>query len=305
MASAPLHRTILALGLALLLLPFVGGGAAAQSTAPTYYLSLGDSLSVGRQPDSHVQSHSTTLGYVEVVTRGLSQRAGRTVRPIKLGCGGTTATALGGPTCTSRYPGSSQVAQAERFLKAHPGQVALVTIQIGDNDVEGCVSPRGIPRSCVDYGMRTLRRNLPAIAQRLKRAAGASVPVIGVSDYDQFLAFYLWGGRSRQVALDSVSFLDNLNATMSSIYRAAGVGVADASGRFATRSVHRFVSLAGHGRVPLAVARICQWTWACSRPPIGFNDHANTAGYHAIGLTILDTFDSIARGGSSGGASAP
>jgi len=293
--------TILVL-LALAVIPLMAQPASAQAT-PTYYLSLGDSLSVGRQPDSQGHGHSTTSGYVEVVARGLSQRVGP-VRAIKLGCGGTTGTALSGPTCNAHYPGGSQVVQAERFLRSHPGQVALVTVQIGDNDVEGCVSPRGIPQGCVDYGMRTLSRNLPVIARRIKRAAGAHVPVVGVSDYDQFLAFYLRGGKSRQAALDSVGFLGRLNATMGAIYRHAGVGVADASGRFATRSLHRFVSLAGHGRVPLAVARICEWTWACSRPPIGFNDHANTAGYHAIGLSILHAFDLLAPP-SSGGAGAP
>lgn len=302
MASSFPKWTIFLL-LALAATQLAAAPASAQAP-PTYYLSLGDSLSVGRQPDSRGSSHSTTSGYVETVTRGLSQRSGAAVQAIKLGCGGTTGTALNGPTCNSHLPGSSQVAQAERFLKSHPGQVALVTIQIGDNDVEGCVSPSGIPQGCVDYGMRTLSRNLPVIVGRIRGAAGAHVPVVGVSDYDQFLAYYLRGGASRRVALASVGFLGRLNSTMGAIYRHAGVGVADASGRFATRSVHHFVSLAGHGRVPFAVARICQWTWACSGPPIGFNDHANTAGYHAIGLSILHAFDLLAPP-SSGGASAP
>jgi len=300
-ASFFAKRTILVL-LALAALTVTAQPASAQAT-PTYYLSLGDSLAVGRQPDAQGHGHSTTSGYVETVARGLSQRVGP-VSAVKLGCGGTTGTVLSGPTCNSRYPGGSQVVQAERFLSSHPGQVALVTIQIGDNDVEGCVSPRGIPQGCVDYGMRTLSRNLPVIAGRIKRAAGAHVPVVGVSDYDQFLAYYLRGGTSRRVAIASVGFLGRLNATMDAVYRHAGVGVADASNRFATRSLHRFVALAGHGRVPLAVARICQWTWACSRPPIGFNDHANTAGYHAIGLSILHAFDLLAPP-SSGGATAP
>ena len=47
-------------------------------------------------------------------------------------------------------------------------------------------------------------------------------------------------------------------------------------------------ALAGHGRVPLAVRRICTRTWACSPAPVGFNDHANARGYRAIAATVLN-----------------
>jgi lysophospholipase L1-like esterase len=258
---------------------------------------------VGRQPDPAGHEHNTNDGYVEVVARGLSRRYG-TVRSIKLGCGGTTATALRGTPCNRSYGAGSQVQQAERLLAANRSRTALVTIQIGDNDVEGCLSSRGISRSCFDSRLATMRANLQTIARRIRHAAGGHVPVIGIADYDQFLAYWLRGGRPRQIGLASVRFVGKLNATMDGVYRAAGAGAADAGVRFATSRVRTYVSTRQYGRVPLPVARICSWTWACARRPRGPDDHANHTGYRAIGLAVLDTFDAIA-GDPSGGAGGP
>ena len=34
--------------------------------------------------------------------------------------------------------------------------------------------------------------------------------------------------------------------------------------------------------IPLNVARVCAWTWACTTPPSGPNIHANKNGYSVI-----------------------
>jgi hypothetical protein len=227
----------------------------------------------------------TNQGYVDFVARGLS-RDHPGLRTVKLGCSGeTTASMLSGGHCP--YEGGSEIAEAERFLRAHRGHIAAVTVNIGDNDVEGCMSNTRVDEACVSAQLAGIRARLPRIAARLRAAAGANVPIVGLSDYDQFLSAWLQGAAGRQVARRSVEVVGELNSTADAIYQKAGLGAADATGPFATSDLTHLVPLQGHGQVPLAVQRICTWTWACGAPPIGFNDHANTTGYRVLGGVVL------------------
>jgi lysophospholipase L1-like esterase len=162
-----------------------------------------------------------------------------------------------------------------------------VTVNIGDNDVEGCIDTRRIDRSCVSAGLAALRANLPPIAQVLRKSVAAGVPIVGVADYDQFLALWLRGRRGRAVAQGSIGVIRELNATIVGAFRHEGLSAADLSRRFATSDLRHSVTLKGHGRVPRGVQRICLWTWACSPPPIGFDDHANESGYSLIAAGVL------------------
>lgn len=254
----------------------------------TYYLSLGDSLATGTQPDAYGVDHPTNQGYADVVWARLhASRPG--LRLVKLGCGrGETArSVLVGGVCRG-YGAGSQLAEAERFLRAHRGEVMLVTVNVGDNDVEACLNDSGaIDLRCVDAALASLRRDLPRIVGGLRAAGGPGLRIEGLADYDQFLARWLDGPAGRRQARASVELLTRLNRTMDEAYRANGALAADAASRFATTDLHDRVPLPGHGRVPLAVARICRWTWACSPPPVGFNDHARPAGYRALADTLL------------------
>jgi lysophospholipase L1-like esterase len=162
-----------------------------------------------------------------------------------------------------------------------------VTVNIGDNDVEGCIDARGIDRSCVSAGLAAVRTNLPPIAQALGKSVAAGVPIVGVADYDQFLALWLRGRRGRAIAQESIGVIRELNATIVSAFRGEGLPAADLSRRFATSDLRHSAPLKGHGQVPRGVQRICRWTWACSPPPIGFNDHANATGYSLIAAGVL------------------
>ena len=166
----------------------------------------------------------------------------------------------------------------------------LLTVNIGDNDVEGCIDTTrpAVDSACIRRGMATIRRNLPVIARRLKAAAGSHTAVVGILDYDQFLALWLDGPAGRSVARRSVRIIGALNALMARIYRAAGVQVANAGVRFHTTDLTTRRTLPGVGRVPLAVERICRWTWACSDPPIGRDDHARSAGYRVIARAVME-----------------
>jgi hypothetical protein len=112
--------------------------------------------------------------------------------------------------------------------------------------------------------------------------------VVGLVDYDQFLSLWLQAAKGRAAARRSLPIIRRLNELATSIYRDAGVQVADASGRFATEDLAHRRNLPGHGTVPVAVYNICTLTWACSLPPIGHDDHARPAGYYQLGQAILD-----------------
>src|SRR3954451_1937939 len=263
-------------------------------SAPPRYIAIGDSLAAGLQPDSDGVDGPSGHGYADILGRRL-RRVYPGLRTHRLSCGGADTRTLvqGGAHCQGRgEPG--QLVQAERFMADHP-ETVLVTVNIGDNDVEGCVDTAApaIDDACVRRGLATVARNLPTIARRLKAAAGPHTAVVGVVDYDQFLALWLEGADGRRVARRSVALIERLNGLMARIYRAAGVLVADAGSRFGTRDLTTQRVLRGHGRVPLAVERICRWTWACSNPPIGHDDHARVAGYHVISQAVLDA---LARG---------
>jgi lysophospholipase L1-like esterase len=251
----------------------------------TYYVSLGDSLAQGWQPGPDGRSRRTSQGYVDYVASGLRARHPGLIA-VKLGCGGeTTASLISGGAC--HYSTGSELREAEAFLRSHRGQVVAVSVGIGDNDVERCLAGGSVDGACVNREMANIRARLPQIARRLRAAAGKRVPIAGLTDYDQFLAYWLRGKAGTSFARQSVPVVLDLNRTAAGIYTAAGVRSADATHRFATTDLSHMVRLAGHGMVPKAVARICTWTWACSAPPIGFNDHANATGYRVLGRVVL------------------
>jgi lysophospholipase L1-like esterase len=281
--------TTAALALAALMCAVVAS-ATADPARPSYYVSLGDSLARGVQPGSDGRSRETNQGYVDFVARGLA-RNHPGLRSVKLGCSGeTTASMLSGGHCS--YSGGSELAAAERFLRSHRGQVAAVTVNIGDNDVEQCMTNSQINEKCVSRQMAGIRSRLPGIASRLRAAAGTGVAVVGLTDYDQFLAYWLNGAAGQRMARRSVQVVDELNSAVNAIYQKAGLRAADATGPFATNDLTDQVPLKGHGKVPLAVQRVCNWTWACSGPPVGFNDHANATGYRVLGGVVLSALRS-------------
>ncbi len=57
---------------------------------------------------------------------------------------------------------------------------------------------------------------------------------------------------------------------------------------FATDQLDRYVQLKPYGRIPLAVARVCRWTWSCSDKD---DDHTNTAGYRVIAREVEKVLD--------------
>ncbi len=230
-------------------------------TGVEYYLSLGDSLAQGYQPDQLFKLVRDRYQHLALV---------------KLGCGGETTTTMivGSPWCGSGFAAGSQLAEAKAFLQAHRAEVAFVTLDIGGNDL---TSPDG-------GGVAAVQANLPKILAQLREEAGPEVPIVGMNYYHPFLPD-IWFGTHDPAALQgAVEAIVAFNDVLASLYAAAGDPMADVESGFSTSEVGD-----GDGDgVPDNVAQACTWTWRCTPPPHGPDIHPNSAGYGAI----ADAFES-------------
>jgi lysophospholipase L1-like esterase len=260
--------------------PALGATAASQ-----YYLALGDSLSAGAQPNSQGALVPTTAGYPHQLATLLREH-GRTLSLDDLGCSGeTTWTLVHGGVC--RYPGEpgtgAQLRAALDFLKAHKGHVPLVTIDIGVNDLRSCygISSAAKGTACVTPLLAGMSKTLAGVLKAL-RAADPSATIAGMTYYVPYLASWLTGSAGRAFATVQLSLAEQLNAALTADYEAAGARTGDVFGAFKSGDLSGKTTLPGHGSVPVAVARVCQWTWMCAAPPKGPNVHANKTGYGVI-----------------------
>lgn len=258
----------------------LGAPAGPSAAPPRYYLALGDSLAAGVQPDAHGRHHATTNGYADDLTVALRRDAPQ-LELVNLGRGGENAFSLIHGARGSRPP---QIAQAEAFLRAHRGDPTLVTLDIGANDVEDCHADLDFDAGCATAGVRSIRKNVPLIVMRLRAAGGPGLRVVGVNYYNGYLGNYVFGMYGRAVARRSVPVERQLDAELARAYGRAGVAVADVERAFSTDAFERPTTTRAGRRVPVAVERVCRWTYVCT--PLR-DDHANRAGYRVIAKAIL------------------
>jgi lysophospholipase L1-like esterase len=261
-------------------------GATARQARPrvSYYLSLGDSLSQGVQPDAAGASVPTQQGYANRLYAEL-RRGDPGLRLVKLGCSGeTTHTMINGGIC--RYPGGSQLAAAVSFLRApaHRGRVSLITIDIGANDPDSCVtrSTFGSAVSCIARSFPDTLTNLRKIMSALRAAGGSRVRIIGMSYYVPTLAQWRKGLLGEALARASEAVVVGYNRLLTGVYTAYGARVANVFSAFHSGDFSGSVTVRGIGSLPPNVAAICRWTWECASAPRGPNEHADAAGYDVI-----------------------
>jgi len=285
-----MYRVLSALAVAAALAVAVAGCSGSPSVRHrppvSYYLSLGDSLAQGVQPDAAGTSVETRRGYADQLYAALRvQHPG--LRLIKLGCPGeTTVTMMRGGIC--HYRGGSQLAAAISFLRAHRAKVSLVTIDIGANDADGCVTRLTFANfaSCLAKSVPQVTTNLTKILARL-RQADPKGRIIAMSYYLPALAQWRDGLVGQAVARVSELAIAGYNTLLNHVYQTYAVRVADVFGAFHTSDFAQQVTVPGLGRLPRNVAAICQWTWECAAPPRGPNVHANPAGYQVIAGAFL------------------
>ncbi|MEY9936198.1 SGNH/GDSL hydrolase family protein [Streptacidiphilus sp. MAP5-3] len=262
--------------------------AADHHGAPDYYVSLGDSLAAGYQPNV---GHNTDVSYTDQLYAQLKQHDPDLVH-VKLGCSGeTTETMIDGGICS--YPGAkSQLDAAVQFLRAHRGHVRYVTLDIGANDVDGCLSGGSIDLACAAKGIATVAVQVPEITAALHAAGGGRPQYAGMNYYDPFLAVWLTGPSGQQAARLSATLGVALNGAIEVGLKLGGFHVADVATAFSTLDFTDQATLPGVGQVPLNVARICEWTWECTP----YHDiHATPTGHAVIAGVFRDVFRDVFR----------
>lgn len=310
-------RRALGAGSIVLGLAAAGGGAVAvppagalrngvNAVAPSYYVAVGASEAVGYQPaPGHRHGAPSSRGYAEDLDQMEAARwPGLAL--IELGCPGITAVgALTGaspslpgegsagrpPWCA--YPQGSEVATAVHLIRQRAGRTVLVTVDLGFNDVWPCLRRDAVNEECVAVGLRQVGHNLPMILARLRAAGGHRMVLVGLEHSDPYLAEQLRGHAAFAAASETV--IDRLNDELAAIYTGAGDLVADVPAVYGTDDTTP-VHLAGYGRVPKGVARVCALTWMCTPE---HNLHPNDAGYRAIADAVAAAIATGALLGSS------
>jgi lysophospholipase L1-like esterase len=270
--------------------------AQAATRAPTYYVSLGDSYSVGFQPGL-----GSTPGYTVYVARHTR------LTLVNFGCGGATTTSIlnlvgcpnvlphtvGGVT----YPTTTQIAAAQAFISAHRGHIGLITVSIGGNDVTGCAAQVN-PIPCVGTAVNNIKTNVTTLAGDLRTAAGPGVPIIGSTYPDVILGTYVFPHNPAPPStvnlanLSVTAFKSLINPALSMAYASAGgslVDVTAATGAYT--SLNRTVKTKAYGTIPVPVASVCALTWFCTQG----NIHARTPGYTLIGKLYVARYNKVKR----------
>jgi lysophospholipase L1-like esterase len=266
---------------------------------PLFYLSLGDSYSVGYQPGM-----GATAGYTAVVAK----KEHMTLE--NFGCGGATTssvlTAIGclesgfGPVAAFDavpYPSTTQEQAALTFIAENPGRVGLITISIGGNDVTSCANAGSIGaiETCVTAADALISTDVgslvAALDSALSTAGDTTAKVVGLTYPDVILGDWVYpaGSADTNLARASVAAFDALiNPTLSAAYGASNfVNVTQAPYKTATAGVDTPLTTTQkdgpYGVIPSAVAEICKLTYFCA---LG-NIHANDKGYKFIGGLIV------------------
>jgi lysophospholipase L1-like esterase len=273
--------------------------AAAQAKAKQYYLSLGDSYAVGWQRPAEDVRGPTKQGFADQTVR-LAKHKGYKLELVNLGCGGATTTsileakgcpkearALGAP----KYK-STQVEAAEKFLRAHRGQVKLVTVSIGGNDVTSCAT-QADPVACVGEATKSIEKNVATLAKRLRKAGGKKVRIVGTTYPDVILGAWVRPPVDQGLAgLSVVAFKALVNPALETAYKAGKgklVDVTAATGAYG--SLDETTTLAPYGTIPVPVAKICELTWYCQ-----FGDiHSKKSGYKVIAELIVGTLPKLEK----------
>ncbi len=283
-------------GTALALVAVPGVGQAAKAP-PKFYLSLGDSYSVGYQPVL-----GATPGYTAVVAKKTKYQL------ENFGCGGaTTASILSAVGCLESgfgpvaatdavpYPTTTQAQAALSFIAAHRGQVGLITVSIGGNDVTACAGAGSLSAilTCVEAADTAITTNVGSLVSSLNAAlsnAGDTAPVVGLTYPDVILGNWVYpvGATNQSLASESVlAFDDLINPTLQSAYGAGNfVNVTQAPYKEATQGddtpLTSTMKVKPYGVIPDAVGEICKLTYFCSQG----NIHANDKGYKFIGQLV-------------------
>jgi len=259
-----------------------------------YYVSLGDSLAVGVQPNGVGLVVPTDDGYADQLfdsIRPAFEAGGpnRELRLVKLGCPGETLDdMLNGGNCV--YIAGSQLEAAVDFLDDNGSRVHLVTIDIGGNDFRDadCVAAT-VDLDCATTVSAQIATDLAAVLTALTNAADPNTTIVGMNYYNPYLSSWLEDAAGQAYAMESAQAVSIVTDVLGMTYDTAGVPWADVYTAFESDDFVTIVPTslpAPNNQLPVSVANICAFTYQCDPDPVGPDIHANTAGYSLIADTI-------------------
>jgi lysophospholipase L1-like esterase len=235
------------------------------------YLALGDSLAFGFQPNGDY-----THGYVDDLFQILQQEGVKAV--ANLGCPGESSITFISGGCPSPIPPhfqytGPQLTAAVNFLKANPGKVSIVTLDIGSNDVlrDTTITPSGcvINQPQFDTDLATLDANLtgtilPAIHKALTPKGHITDRIVMMNYYDPLQNF----------CPNTVPFTQTLNQHLAADVSGFGT-IVDVFGAF--------------GGAATPNPNICTYTWftlGCPTSSPTTDIHPTDLGYSVIASTF-------------------
>ncbi len=270
-----------------------GADAWHERTDVTYYVSVGDSYAAGYRADG-TSGIDAGDGYAYRLTEFLNRSGRSELR--NFGCVGQTAHGMqhdngcAADASTSGgvdYSGTSQLRAAAEFMAEHRGQIRLVTIAMGANDILRCLdhSDDDAIQQCAEQTSVEIREILGGFLAATRELLGHEVPIVGISYFNVFHAAGLAGAidAGRRGTLSQMLFDNYLNPSLQDIYSRAGAHFVDVSMLAgADLPDSRMSPLPGHGTVSAATARICVLTYYCS----DHDPHPNRAGHALIAKAI-------------------
>ena len=158
----------------LIVILMAGASVQAQQT----YMAIGDSLAFGFQQDKFVSEllsgtydpANFNTGYVDVFG-SILRNSLPNLKTVNFSCPGETTITLAVGGCPfhnslialplhQSYPGSTpQLRAAVDYLQAHPGEVLLITLTIGANDLLNVISGCNRDATCVQAALPALMDN--------------------------------------------------------------------------------------------------------------------------------------------------
>ncbi|MDT7783458.1 MAG: hypothetical protein QOF58_1877 [Pseudonocardiales bacterium] len=236
------------------------------------YVSIGDSYATGYAPDGPGESFAQIVAQRE------------NLHLLNLACNGaTSADLLTQPACGPETEGRTQVDATVEALRA--GEVGLVTVVIGSNDLlEPCAVAED-PGSCATAAAIDTKNNIDTMLTKMREAA-PDVKIVGLSYPDVFLGAWVYPEfpNGEDVARASVKLYEDFNGEIAAEYAKFGANYVDVTSR--TGGYGALTDLTQdpkYGEIPSPVAEVCTLTHYCDQGDV----HPTPAGHQAIADAVI------------------
>lgn len=228
-----------------------------------YYLSLGNSLAFGYQPDLNWDD-----GYSDDFFSNLKNHNSQQL--INMGCPGETSNTFINGGCPYSYLKkylyfTPQLQAAVSFINSHAGQVSPVTLDIGANDLLPDINNSNCTVSSTwSSDLAKVQTNLGIILGQLKSALHGTGDLLLMNYYDPY----------QNQCPNSVPYVQQINSTIASAAASYGASLVNVFNAF------------GGATVP--DPNTCNYTWICN---FLFHDiHATDKGYSVIASAFESTY---------------